>query len=395
MLIYYSDMFPARRAGPGSESWLQRHEVNAYVENEFVPAALDAYRLQANGWRFPWHLAWTAHGSVGGPKQLAVALAPPDTWYHGQAPGNGHAGISINVDAVGLGYATLLDGMMSTFNHELFHNLQRGLGGSRLRANPWWMYGPYFLLYFLPASPVLLAGVLPAALAQLLITALAGSNVPTVGASGALYALLLAFGMLFPNRVIMPLFPPIPMKARTFVIVFGALELLLGLMDVGGVATMQSMKLADGVPVAMKMDMGDRGWVLTQFDKKVQYVFNPQTKVAMKTPLPQDTNIKGEMDKQIGKFKKEGVKVTNDTVDGLACWKVATAEGAAWMDKNYGLPRQMESGGKVTKLKYEAINAVPDSVFQLPAGTKVQDMADVMKQMPKNLPKGVPAIPGR
>lgn len=82
----------------------------------------------------------------------------------------------------------------------------------------------------------LLAGVLTAALAQLLITALAGSRVPTVGASGALYALLLAFGMLFPNRVIVPLFPPIPMKARTFVIVFGALELLLGLMDVGGVA---------------------------------------------------------------------------------------------------------------------------------------------------------------
>jgi len=60
--------------------------------------------------------------------------------------------------------------------------------------------------------------------------------VPTVGASGALYALLLAYGMLFPNRVIMPLFPPIPMKARTFVVVFGGLELLLGIMDVGGVA---------------------------------------------------------------------------------------------------------------------------------------------------------------
>ena len=82
----------------------------------------------------------------------------------------------------------------------------------------------------------LLAGVLTAAMAQLIITALADSNVPTVGASGGLYALLLAFGMLFPNRVIMPLFPPIPMKARTFVIVFGALELLLGIMDVGGVA---------------------------------------------------------------------------------------------------------------------------------------------------------------
>ena len=82
----------------------------------------------------------------------------------------------------------------------------------------------------------LLAGVLTAAMAQLIITWLAGSRVPTVGASGALYALLLAFGMLFPNRVIMPLFPPIPMKARTFVILFGGLELLLGLMDVTGIA---------------------------------------------------------------------------------------------------------------------------------------------------------------
>jgi membrane associated rhomboid family serine protease len=60
----------------------------------------------------------------------------------------------------------------------------------------------------------LLAGVLAAAVAQLLITWFTGSPVPTVGASGALFALLLAFGMLFPNRIIMPLFPPIPMKAQ-------------------------------------------------------------------------------------------------------------------------------------------------------------------------------------
>ena len=82
----------------------------------------------------------------------------------------------------------------------------------------------------------LLAGVLAAALTQLIFTAISGSRVPTVGASGGLFALLLAFGMLFPNRVIMPLFPPIPMKARTFVIVFGVLELVLGLMDTGSVA---------------------------------------------------------------------------------------------------------------------------------------------------------------
>jgi membrane associated rhomboid family serine protease len=82
----------------------------------------------------------------------------------------------------------------------------------------------------------LLASLLTAALAQLLVTFVMGSPYPTVGASGALYGLLLAFGMLFPNRTIMPLFPPIPMKARTFVIVFGALELVLGLSGRSGIA---------------------------------------------------------------------------------------------------------------------------------------------------------------
>ena len=82
----------------------------------------------------------------------------------------------------------------------------------------------------------LLAGVLAAAVAQLLVTSLTGSLSATVGASGGLFALLLAFGMMFPNRIIMPLFPPIPMKARTFVIVFGAIELAMGFVDHGGVA---------------------------------------------------------------------------------------------------------------------------------------------------------------
>jgi len=54
-------------------------------------------------------------------------------------------------------------------------------------------------------------------------------NIPTVGASGAIYGLLLAFGMTFPNAMIMMLIPPIPMKAKYFVVVFGAIELTMGL----------------------------------------------------------------------------------------------------------------------------------------------------------------------
>ena len=83
---------------------------------------------------------------------------------------------------------------------------------------------------------LLLASLVAAAFVQLLFTLLTGSRSPTVGASGALFGLLLSFGMLFPDRVIMPLFPPIPMKARTFVAVFGGLELLFGLMGGDGVA---------------------------------------------------------------------------------------------------------------------------------------------------------------
>jgi membrane associated rhomboid family serine protease len=52
---------------------------------------------------------------------------------------------------------------------------------------------------------------------------------PTVGASGSVFGLLLAFGMLFPNTELMMLFFPIPIKAKYFVILYGALELFSGI----------------------------------------------------------------------------------------------------------------------------------------------------------------------
>jgi membrane associated rhomboid family serine protease len=53
-------------------------------------------------------------------------------------------------------------------------------------------------------------------------------NIPTVGASGAVFGVLLAFGMYFPNTVLMLIFPPIPIKAKYFVMIYGGIELYLG-----------------------------------------------------------------------------------------------------------------------------------------------------------------------
>lgn len=54
-------------------------------------------------------------------------------------------------------------------------------------------------------------------------------NIPVVGASGAVFGLLLAFGMLFPNTQLMMIFLPIPIKAKYFVMIYGALELMQGI----------------------------------------------------------------------------------------------------------------------------------------------------------------------
>jgi membrane associated rhomboid family serine protease len=73
-----------------------------------------------------------------------------------------------------------------------------------------------------------LACVIAAAATQLLTASLAGSMEATLGASGGVFGLLLAFAMYFPRQRITLLFPPIPMPAWLFVTLYGVLELVLG-----------------------------------------------------------------------------------------------------------------------------------------------------------------------
>jgi membrane associated rhomboid family serine protease len=71
--------------------------------------------------------------------------------------------------------------------------------------------------------------VIGAALAQLAVTATIYPNPsPTVGASGGIFGLLLCYGMAFPHRRLLLLFPPIPMPAWLFVTLYGVMELYLG-----------------------------------------------------------------------------------------------------------------------------------------------------------------------
>jgi membrane associated rhomboid family serine protease len=108
--------------------------------------------------------------------------------------------------------------MHGDFGHLFFNMIGLWTFGAELER----LWGPKRFLQFYFAS------LLTAALTQLLVTWLLGSVYPTVGASGALFGLLLAFGMLFPNRQVMLIIPPIPLKAKTLVLVFGGLALLLG-----------------------------------------------------------------------------------------------------------------------------------------------------------------------
>jgi membrane associated rhomboid family serine protease len=93
-----------------------------------------------------------------------------------------------------------------------------------------WMFGrdverllgpwAFVTLYF--------ASVVCAGATQLVVAVLSADTYPTIGASGGVFGVLLAFALLFPNRIIMLLLPPVALPAKVLVALFAALELTLG-----------------------------------------------------------------------------------------------------------------------------------------------------------------------
>lgn len=110
------------------------------------------------------------------------------------------------------------------------------------------------------------AAVLSAGLTQLLVLAAAGSEpFPTIGASGGVFGVLLAFGMLFPRRILLLIFPPIPMPAWLFVTLYGALELVQGVVGTqAGVAHFAHIGGMIGAWIVLRSHrrrtVDERGW---------------------------------------------------------------------------------------------------------------------------------------
>lgn len=115
----------------------------------------------------------------------------------------------------------------SNFEHLFFNMFALWMFGRTLE---WALGSQRFLTYYV------ICGV-GAALIQYGVAYLMG-ELPLflVGASGAVMGLLLAFGVMYPNATIMLLIPPIPMKAKWFVLIYALIELVLGWRGVGQVA---------------------------------------------------------------------------------------------------------------------------------------------------------------
>jgi len=104
------------------------------------------------------------------------------------------------------------------FLHLFFNMFALYMFGRALEAQ--WGARNFLVYYF--------SSVLAAAATQIAWTTLTQTYVPTVGASGGVFGVLLAFALLYPREKLMLIFPPIPMPAWLFVSLYGVMELFLG-----------------------------------------------------------------------------------------------------------------------------------------------------------------------
>ena len=128
LVLYYYDMLPIHREINRSGSLITREKFGDYLITELIPEMQAAFHTESVDWGFLWHPEWRGYRAGESARQINVTLTDGSTWYHGQAHPRGSGGISLRVDSPeNARYQNLTDSLISTFYHELFHNLQRGL----------------------------------------------------------------------------------------------------------------------------------------------------------------------------------------------------------------------------------------------------------------------------
>lgn len=154
-----------------------------------------------------------------------------------------------------------------------------------------------------------------------------------------------------------------------------------------------AVKLDNSKPLKMRAETG-QGIFLMDMGANVAYMYDPQANKAMKMPLPKPEQMEGFNPANMEKWEKDKPELISDTLDGKPVWRMDTDDSKVWLEKEYGLPVQIQAEGKTTRLTYDRINKVPDSEFELPKGAKVEDMSDIMKNIPQGAPGGMPrAVP--
>ena len=151
---------------------------------------------------------------------LRVYFIPFELWPLGQYPLGYFAGDLVVAEFLPwqlLTYGFLHDDLL----HLFFNMLALVMFGASIEAT--WGSRRFALYYFVC--------VFGAGLVQLVVATMAardGQASSTIGASGGVFGVLLAYGMLFPQRRVMLLIPPIPIKAWVLVVGYGGLELVRG-----------------------------------------------------------------------------------------------------------------------------------------------------------------------
>ena len=118
-------------------------------------------------------------------------------------------------------FGSVLERVWGTKKYLLFYFVT-GLGAAALHTGVQWIEVQHYMSQIAAGDPAAAQNI-----GDLM-------RIPTVGASGAIYGLLLGYGMMYPYAVLALIFPPIALKAKWFVIIFAVIELLTGLTGTGG-----------------------------------------------------------------------------------------------------------------------------------------------------------------